>query len=99
MTRRSSFSVLLLNQYFPPDASATANMALLVAEALGERARVTVLAGRPSYDPSERHRYYVRNREPRGGGGNRKARRLGRRLGAPSSVGAAPSQARHRARR
>jgi colanic acid biosynthesis glycosyl transferase WcaI len=66
MTTSRSFSVLLLNQYFPPDTSATAKMAHLVADALAEHARVTVLAGRPSYDPSERHRYYMRRRETRG---------------------------------
>ena len=38
----------------------------MVAEALAERHRVTVLAGRPSYDPSERHPYYLWRREVRG---------------------------------
>src|SRR5690349_24330405 len=51
--------VLLLNQYFPPDTSATANNAELVARALAERQYVTVLAGRPSYDPVERHPFYL----------------------------------------
>jgi|SRR5579859_1248654 len=46
--------ILLLNLYFPPDTSATAKMAAGVAEALAERHDVTVLCGRPSYDPSER---------------------------------------------
>lgn len=46
--------ILLLNLYFPPDTSATAKMAADVAEALAERHEVTVLCGRPSYDPSER---------------------------------------------
>ena len=50
--------VLLLNQYFPPDTAATANNAVLVARALAARHRVTVLAGRPSYDPVERHPFY-----------------------------------------
>src|SRR5712692_2313859 len=58
--------ILLLNQYFPPDTSATAKIAAMVAEALAERHRVTVLAGRPSYDPSERHPYYLWRREVRG---------------------------------
>ena len=58
--------ILLLNEYFPPDTSATAKCAAQVADALTERHRVTVLAGRPSYDPTERHpRYWVR-REVRG---------------------------------
>jgi len=59
--------ILLLNQYFPPDTSATAKFAALVAEALAERHQVTVLAGRPSYDPSERHPYYLLRREVRAG--------------------------------
>ena len=58
--------ILLLNQYFPPDTSATAKMAAMVVEALAERHRVTVLAGRPSYDPSEHHPYYLLRREVRG---------------------------------
>ncbi len=58
--------ILLLNQYFPPDTSATAKIAVMVAEALAERHQVTVLAGRPSYDPSERHPYYLLRREVRG---------------------------------
>src|SRR5215469_2732482 len=58
--------VLLLNEYFPPDTAATAKNAALVAEALAERHRVTVLAGRPSYDPVERHRAYLFRREEEG---------------------------------
>src|ERR1700719_1784076 len=45
--------ILLLNKYYPPDTSATAKMAALVAETLAKRHRVTVLAGRRSYDPDE----------------------------------------------
>jgi len=45
--------ILVLNEYFPPDTSATAKNAALVVNALSERHRVTVLAGRPSYDPTE----------------------------------------------
>jgi glycosyltransferase involved in cell wall biosynthesis len=45
--------ILLLNQYYPPDTSATAKMAVQVAEKLAEHYRVTVVAGRPSYDPDE----------------------------------------------
>jgi putative colanic acid biosynthesis glycosyltransferase WcaI len=58
--------VLLLNEYFPPDTSATAKNAVLVAQALAERHRVTVLAGRPSYDPSERQPPYLLRREVQG---------------------------------
>ena len=46
--------ILLLNLYYPPDTSATAKMAATVVEALSARHEVTVLCGRPSYDPSER---------------------------------------------
>jgi colanic acid biosynthesis glycosyl transferase WcaI len=46
--------ILLLNLYYPPDTSATAKMAATVVEALSARHDVTVLCGRPSYDPSER---------------------------------------------
>jgi colanic acid biosynthesis glycosyl transferase WcaI len=45
--------ILLLNQYYPPDTSATAMMAALVAETLATKHQVTVVAGRPSYDPDE----------------------------------------------
>lgn len=47
--------ILLLNQYYPPDTSATAKLAAVIAETLARRHRVTVLAGRPSYDPAERY--------------------------------------------
>jgi colanic acid biosynthesis glycosyl transferase WcaI len=46
--------VLLLNLYYPPDTSATAKMAQTVVEALAAKHEVTVLCGRPSYDPTER---------------------------------------------
>jgi colanic acid biosynthesis glycosyl transferase WcaI len=58
--------ILLLNEYFPPDTSATAKFAAQVAEALSASHRVTVLAGRPSYDPSERHPRYFLRREVHG---------------------------------
>ena len=58
--------ILLLNEYFPPDTSATAKCAAQVAEALAEKHRVTVLAGRPSYDPTERHPRYLLRREVHG---------------------------------
>lgn len=51
--------VLLLNQYFPPDTSATARLAAEVATALSSTFDVVVLAGRPSYQPSERHARYL----------------------------------------
>ena len=58
--------ILLLNEYFPPDTSATAKCAAQVAAALTEKHRVTVLAGRPSYDPTERHSPYLLRREVHG---------------------------------
>ncbi|MBI4538197.1 MAG: glycosyltransferase family 4 protein [Gemmatimonadetes bacterium] len=58
--------VLLLNEYFPPDTSATAQMAQLVACALATRHEVVVLAGRPSYDPLSRHPPYLVRRERQG---------------------------------
>jgi colanic acid biosynthesis glycosyl transferase WcaI len=58
--------ILLLNEYFPPDTSATAKWAAIVAESLAANHRVTVLAGRPSYDPSGFHPHYLLRREVRG---------------------------------
>jgi len=58
--------ILLLNEYFPPDTSATAKCAVQVANALAEKHRVTVVAGRPSYDPTELHPRYLLRREVRG---------------------------------
>jgi colanic acid biosynthesis glycosyl transferase WcaI len=46
--------VLLLNLYYPPDTSATAKIAAAFIEPLAAKHDVTVLCGRPSYDPSER---------------------------------------------
>ena len=58
--------ILLLNEYFPPDTSATAKCAAQVAEALSVNHRVTVVAGRPSYDPDEQHPRYLLRREVHG---------------------------------
>jgi colanic acid biosynthesis glycosyl transferase WcaI len=46
--------VLVLNLYYPPDTSATAKMAQTVVQALEVQHEVTILCGRPSYDPTER---------------------------------------------
>src|ERR1700723_99331 len=54
--------ILLLNEYYPPDTSATAKMAAQVAEALAQRHQVTVVAGRPSYDPDARYPYALLRR-------------------------------------
>lgn len=51
--------ILLLNLYYPPDTSATAKMAETVVQALAERHDVTVLCGRPSYDPAERRDWQI----------------------------------------
>jgi colanic acid biosynthesis glycosyl transferase WcaI len=58
--------VLLLNLYFPPDTSATAKMAQTVVHALSERHDVTVLCGRPSYDPTERRSWRLWQEEQAG---------------------------------
>lgn len=49
-----SVRVLLLNQYYPPDTSATAKVAAAFVGALAAKNEVTVVCGRPSYDPTER---------------------------------------------
>jgi len=46
--------ILLLNLYYPPDTSATAKMAETVVNVLAKNNYVTILCGRPSYDPTER---------------------------------------------
>ena len=58
--------VLLLNLYFPPDTSATAKMAQTVVDALASRHDVTVLCGRPSYDPTERRSWRLFQSESAG---------------------------------
>jgi colanic acid biosynthesis glycosyl transferase WcaI len=59
--------ILLLNEYYPPDTSATAKMAAQVAEMLAQNHRVTVVAGRPSYDPDEFYSYALLRKEIRNG--------------------------------
>ena len=58
--------ILLLNEYYPPDTAATAKVAAMLAETLAEAHQVTVLAGRPSYDPTTRHPFYLLRRERQG---------------------------------
>jgi glycosyltransferase involved in cell wall biosynthesis len=65
--------ILLLNLYYPPDTSATAKMAQTVVEALSVSHEVTVVCGRPSYDPTERRTWRLWQTEKpeassRGGG-------------------------------
>jgi len=50
----ASMRILLLNMYYPPDTSATAKMAHGVVDIVSIYHQVTVLCGRPSYDPTER---------------------------------------------
>lgn len=57
--------ILLLNEYYPPDTSATAKMAVQVAETLAQHHQVTVLAGRPSYDPDEFYPFAFLRRDVR----------------------------------
>ena len=45
--------ILVVNQYFHPDRSATSQLLTELCEDLSEHHDVTVVAGRPSYDPSE----------------------------------------------
>jgi glycosyltransferase involved in cell wall biosynthesis len=58
--------ILLMNLYYPPDTSATAKMAATVVDALSKTHEVTVLCGRPSYDPSERRRWRIWQKEAAG---------------------------------
>ncbi|HEY2544674.1 MAG TPA: glycosyltransferase family 4 protein [Candidatus Acidoferrum sp.] len=58
--------ILLLNLYYPPDTSATAKMAATVVEALSARNEVTILCGRPSYDPTERRPWRLSQTETTG---------------------------------
>lgn len=59
--------ILLFNEYYPPDTSATAKMAALVAEHLAKRHEVTVVAGRPSYDPTEYYPFTLLRRDVQNG--------------------------------
>ena len=55
--------ILLLNLYYPPDTSATAKMAETVVGVLARDNVVTVLCGRPSYDPTERRAWRLYHTE------------------------------------
>jgi colanic acid biosynthesis glycosyl transferase WcaI len=59
--------VLILNLYYPPDTSATAKMAQTVGETLAARHDVTIVCGRPSYDPTERRCWKLWRTERNGG--------------------------------
>jgi colanic acid biosynthesis glycosyl transferase WcaI len=58
--------IMLLNLYYPPDTSATAKMARTVVDALSVKHEVTVLCGRPSYDPTERRAWRLFRTEQAG---------------------------------
>ena len=58
--------VLLLNLYYPPDTSATAKMAKIVVDALAAKHDITILCGRPSYDPTERREWHFFQSEIQG---------------------------------
>src|SRR5258708_27915745 len=59
--------ILLLNLYYPPDTSATAKMAQTVVDALSAAHEVTVVCGRPSYEPTERRAWRLWRGEKTGG--------------------------------
>jgi colanic acid biosynthesis glycosyl transferase WcaI len=58
--------VLLLNLYYPPDTSATAKMAETVARALAAKHGISVVCGRPSYDPTEPRPWHLYQTEEAG---------------------------------
>jgi len=62
----SGVRVLLLNLYYPPDTSATAKLAKTVVDALAAKHEVTILCGRPSYEPTERRDWHLYQSEPLG---------------------------------
>ncbi len=47
-------NILVVNQYFHPDRSATSQLLTELCEDLSGHHEITVVCGRPSYDPSER---------------------------------------------
>src|SRR4029077_1660369 len=59
--------ILALNMYYPPDTSATAKMAAAFVEPLGAKHDVTLICGRPSYDPTERRAWQLWQSERLGG--------------------------------
>ena len=69
-----SVRILLLNLYYPPDTSATAKMAETVVNVLAKNNDVTILCGRPSYDPTERRPWRLFQTE---GTANRQVVRVG----------------------
>jgi colanic acid biosynthesis glycosyl transferase WcaI len=58
--------ILVLNLYYPPDTSATAKMAAAFIEPLAAKHEVTIVCGRPSYDPTERRAWRIWQTEQAG---------------------------------
>ncbi len=50
--------ILIINQYYPPDTSATASVVQTIAQAFSETFNVKIIAGRPSYNPETFHPWY-----------------------------------------
>jgi glycosyltransferase involved in cell wall biosynthesis len=59
VTNDSSKRVLIINQYYAPDRSATAGVLGRIVKVISSKANVIVLAGRPSYMPAERHQWKI----------------------------------------
>jgi colanic acid biosynthesis glycosyl transferase WcaI len=59
--------ILALNLYYPPDTAATAKMAAAFLEPLAAKHDVTLICGRPSYDPVERRTWRLWQTERRNG--------------------------------
>ncbi|MBV8514311.1 MAG: glycosyltransferase family 4 protein [Acidobacteria bacterium] len=59
--------VLLLNLYYPPDTSATARVAAAFIEPSAQKHDLTVICGRPSYDPVERRPWRLWQSEQQNG--------------------------------
>jgi colanic acid biosynthesis glycosyl transferase WcaI len=64
---RYPMKILVLNLYYPPDTSATAKMAAAFLEPLAAKHDVTLICGRPSYDPTERRQWRLWQTERSGG--------------------------------
>jgi len=66
VARHPFMNILIINLHYPPDTGATALIIRDLAEVMAQRHQVTVLAGRPSYEPKERHPYYLSRRQQQG---------------------------------
>src|ERR1700731_2426285 len=75
--------ILFLNLYFPPDTSATAKSAESMVNALAQTHEVTVLCGRPSYDPTERRPWKLWQTERVS---SKTAQSIGKAAGKPAAI-------------